>query len=78
VGGRRLTVLIGPPVAVLGEPGLERDVVIQVLAAARLKLVDLRVRDADAAFVTVLLDTYDEHLWAQARQLGQPRAKLAS
>ena len=64
--------MIAHPVAVLGEPGLERDVIAQILANARLRFVDLRVRDAGVAFVTVLLDTDDEEIWRSARHLGQP------
>jgi DNA-binding NarL/FixJ family response regulator len=63
---------VGSPVAVLGDPGLEREAIVQVLAAARLKIVDVHLRDADACFVTVLLDTDEEHIWVQARQLQQP------
>ena len=66
------------PVAVVGEPGLERDVIVQVLAAAQLRFVDLRVRDAAAAFVTVLLDTDDEDVWSQARHLRQPIVLITS
>jgi len=72
VGGGGVASLVGPPVAVLGEPGLEREAIVQVLAAARLKIIDGHVHDAGASFVTVLLDTGEERIWAQARQLEQP------